>query len=202
MSMEITLSKKALLLSYFTVGYNLIEGVISISSGFLVGSTALLGFGIDSFVESLSGSVMIWRFRKADKLSKEESEEIERKALKILAFTFFILGVYIIYESGKTLLENELPEKSLIGIIITILSIIIMPTLAYLKYQTGKQLKSSSLIADSKQTLACIVLSITTLLGLGLNYLFGFWQADSIAGFIIGLYLFKEGYEAYKGEDE
>jgi len=198
--MEAKLNKKALLLSYFTVGYNLIEGVVSITSGFMAGSTALLGFGIDSFVESLSGSVMIWRFRKADKLSKEKSELIEKKALKLQAITFFILGAYIIYVSAKSLLENEIPEKSPIGIIITILSLLIMPTLAYLKYQTGKQLKSRSLVADSKQTLACVILSVTTLLGLGLNFFLGFWKADYIAGLLIGLYLWKEGYEAYKGE--
>lgn len=199
--MEARLNRKALLLSFFTVGYNLIEGFISITSGLIAGSTALLGFGIDSFVESLSGSVMIWRFRKVDKLSKEELEIIEKKALKLLAITFFILGVYVMYDGAKSLFEGEIPEKSFIGIVITILSLFIMPTLAYLKYQTGKQLKSKSLVADSKQTLACIFLSVTTLLGLGLNYFFGFWQADSFAGLLIGLYLFKEGYEAYKGEE-
>lgn len=197
-----SLYRKALLLSYFTVGYNIIEGLVSIFSGLIAGSTALIGFGVDSFIESLSGSVMIWRFRKADKLSEEQVENIERKALKLIAFTFFILGGYVLYEGGKSLLYNEAPERSLIGIIVTILSLIIMPILTYFKYQTGKQLKSKSLMADSKQTLACVVLSVTTLIGLGLNYLFGFWQADPIAGFLIALYLWKEGYEAYRGEED
>ena len=195
-----TLHKKAQLLSFFTVLYNILEGIVSIAAGLFAGSTALVGFGVDSFVESLSGSVMIWRFRKGDTLTKEQEETIERRATKLVGYTFFILGTYVLFESGKSLLVQEIPQRSLIGIIITILSLIIMPSLAYLKYQTGKLLHSRSLIADSKQTLACVILSMTTLAGLGINYFFGFWQADPIAGLLIGLYLWKEGLEAIKEE--
>jgi len=88
--MNSRLHKKALWLSYFTVGYNILEGILSIFAGSLAGSIALIGFGLDSFVESLSGSVMIWRFRKSEEISEAEEEKIERRATKFVAYSFFI----------------------------------------------------------------------------------------------------------------
>lgn len=198
--MSSSLHRKALVLSYFTVGYNILEGIVSILAGLLAGSIALIGFGMDSFVESLSGSVMIWRFRKHGQMSKEEEERIEAKAVKLIAYTFFILGAYVLYESLKKLYFQDIPEPSLFGIIIAIASIIVMPVLFYMKYQTGKTINSRSLVADSKQTLACVFLSIALLIGLGLNYLYGFWQADPIVGLITVIFLVREGYIALKEE--
>ncbi len=194
------LNKKALWLSYFTVGYNLLEGVLSVGIGYISNSKAMIGFGIDSFIESLSASIMIWRFTGGGKLTDEEEERIEQKAVKFVAYTFFILGAYVLYESGKSLYFGERPEKSLLGIIILAMSIIVMPALAYLKYQTAKQLGSKSLAADAKQTVVCVFLSVVTLAGIGLNYGFGLWQLDPIAGLIIGIYLWREGREAYQGD--
>jgi divalent metal cation (Fe/Co/Zn/Cd) transporter len=198
--MDSRLHKKALLLSYFTVGYNLVEGIVSIFAGLLAGSTALVGFGLDSFVESFSGSVMIWRFRKQGKISKEEEERVEKKAIRLVAYTFFLLGAYVLYESVKKIYFHEIPDPSLFGIIIAIVSIIVMPVLFYMKYRTGESINSRSLVADSKQTLACVFLSVALLIGLGLNYLYGLWQADSVVGFVIVAYLIKEGYATLKEE--
>lgn len=189
------LFRKALLLSYLTVGYNILEGVLSIFAGVLAGSIGLVGFGLDSFVESLSGIIMIWRFRKHGRVSMEEEDKVEKKAIKYVGYTFFVLGAYVFYESIKKLYFKEIPDPSIFGIIIAIVSIIVMPFLFYMKYQTGKKINSRSLITDSKQTLACIFLSFALLLGLGLNYLYGFWQADPIVGLIIGIFLFREGHE-------
>lgn len=197
---NLKLSRKALLLSYITVGYNILEGVVSIIAGVLAGSVALIGFGLDSFVESLSGGVMIWRFKKQGKISKEEQEHAERKATKLVAYTFFILAIYVLYESTDKLIFQETPDPSLFGIIIAIVSLIAMPVLFYQKYQTGKALNSRSLVADSKETLACLFLSFALLVGLGANYLFGFWQADPIVGLIIVIFLVREGYETLRGE--
>ncbi len=193
--MDSKLHKKALLLSYFTVGYNILEGIASVLAGSLAGSIALLGFGLDSFVESFSGSIMIWRFSKHGELSEEEEEKIEGKAAKLVAYTFFVLGAYVLYESVKKLWLHEAIHPSLFGIIIALISLIAMPVLFYLKYKIGKSINSKSLIADSKQTLTCMFMSAALLIGLGLNYLFGFWQADPIAGFIIVVFLLREGYE-------
>ena len=195
------LHKKALWLSYFTVGYNILEGILSIFAGSLAGSIALIGFGLDSFVESLSGSVMIWRFRKSGKMSEEEEEKVERRATRLIGYSFFILGAYVLYESGKKLYLREIPDPSFLGIIVAIASIIVMPILFYLKYQTGKAIGSRSLIADSKETLACVFLSIALLTGLVLNYWYDLWQADPIVGLVIVIFLIKEGYNILKGED-
>ncbi|MFC1965687.1 cation diffusion facilitator family transporter [Chloroflexota bacterium] len=199
--MSSKLSRRALLLSYFTVGYNVLEGVVSIAAGALAGSIALIGFGLDSFVESLSCGVMIWRFRKHGKVTKEEEEDIERKATKLVGCTFFILAIYILYESIDKLISKEAPEPSLFGIIIAIVSLIVMPILFYKKYQTGIALGSRSLVADSKETLACMFLSLTLLLGLGAYYLFGLWQADPIVGLIVVAFLVWEGYETFREEE-
>jgi divalent metal cation (Fe/Co/Zn/Cd) transporter len=199
--MKASLKKRALWLSYFTVGYNILEGILSILAGLFAGSIALIGFGLDSFVESLSGSVMVWRFRKSGKISEGEEEKVERKATRLIGYSFFILGAYVLYESSKKLYLQEIPNPSLLGIIVAVASIIVMPILFYMKYQTGRAIGSRSLIADSKETLACVFLSIALLIGLFLNYLYGLWQADPIVGFVIVIFLIKEGYNTLKGED-
>lgn len=196
--MKADLHKKALSLSYFTVGYNIIEGIISILAASLSGSVALLGFGLDSFVESFSGFIMIWRFKK--KRMPQEEEKIEKRAVRLVGCTFFILAFYVAFESIKQLYQFEAPNPSILGIIIATLSIIIMPILSHMKYQTGKSLKSRSLIADSKETLACAALSIALLIGLGLNYFLGLWQADPVIGLVIAAFLLREGYESFVGE--
>jgi len=194
------LQKRALWLSYLTVAYNVLEGLISILAGWLAGSIALLGFGLDSLVESFSGSVMIWRFRHHANLTEEEEERLEKKAIRLVGYAFFILAAYVLYESAKKLLFQEAPAPSLLGIIIALISLIIMPGLFYIKYQTGKSLSSLSLMADSRQTLACAMLSMALLIGLGLNYLYGIWQADPVIGLLIGAVLVREGYKALKEE--
>ena len=199
---EAKLYKRALLLSYFTIGYNIIECVASVTAGIFSNSIALVGFGLDSLVESLSAGIMIWRFRKHGNISEQEEERIEKKAEKLVGITFLILGVYILYESINKLINNEIPEPSLIGMFIAIASIIVMPFLYYAKYKTGKQINSKSLIADSKETLACAILSIALLIGLGANFFFRFWQADPIVGIVIVIFLVREGIEILRGNEE
>jgi len=197
-----SLHKKALYLSIFTVAYNFLEGIVSIAAGAAAGSIALIGFGLDSFVESLSGGVMIWRFGGRGELSKEEEERRESRALKLVGYTFFVLGGYVAYECLKKLISREPSEPSLIGIIIAAVSLIVMPVVFYMKYKLGKSVGSRGLVADSKQTLACSYLSLSLLAGLGLNYLYGIWWADPAAGLVIVAFLFREGLEAVRGEHE
>ncbi len=187
------LYKKGLWLEYFTVAYNIVEAAVSIVFGTMAKSIALVGFGLDSVVESLSGCVLIWRLRQHGKISPEEEERIEKKAMKFVAMTFFILGLYVLFQSLKKWIGKEIPDPSFPGIIIAVVSIIVMPLLTWQKYRTGKLIGSRALIADSKETLACAFLSVALLFGLGSNYLFGFWQADPIAGLIIAAFLFREG---------
>lgn len=192
------LYKKGLRLEYFTVVYNIIEAIVSIIFGKIANSIALVGFGLDSIVESLSGFVLIWRLSQHKRISKEEEDRIEKKAMRFVAITFFILGLYILFQSVKKLVFKEIPDPSLPGIIIAIFSIVVMPILTVQKYKTGIQIESGALIADSKETLACSFLSVALLFGLGSNYLFGFWQADPIVGLIIVIFLFREGLEGWK----
>jgi divalent metal cation (Fe/Co/Zn/Cd) transporter len=192
------LPRRALLLSYLTVGYNVLEGLISVIAGTLAGSIALVGFGLDSFVESLSGGVMIWRFTRTDGLSPEAEARREQQAVKIVGYTFFVLGAYVLYESVTKLYFREMPHPTLLGLIIAGVSLIAMPALFYVKYRTGRALGSPSLMADSRQTLACAFLSLALLIGLGLNYWHGIWQTDPVIGLVIVGFLFREGYQALK----
>jgi divalent metal cation (Fe/Co/Zn/Cd) transporter len=194
--------KKGLFLEYLTVGYNFGEALVSIIFGGLAGSIALIGFGLDSIIESLSGMVLIWRLHQRGKVSKEEEERIEKRAMKFVAVSFFILGIYVLEESIRKLAIADIPDTTLPGIVIAMVSLVAMPVLTWQKYITGKAIGSKALIADSKETLACAFLSVALLLGLGANYLFGFWQADPIAGLVITAFLFREGREVWKEASE
>ena len=192
------LRQKALLLAYLTVGYNALECLLALLAGYLSGSIALVGFGLDSLLESLSGGVMIWRFYPHRGRSEAEEVRLERRAVKIIGYTFFILAAYIFYESAEKLILTEIPRPSLLGLGVALVSSIVMPLLYLVKYRTGESLGSVSLKADATQSLACGALSLALLLGLGLNYLFGLWQADPIIGLLIAVFLAKEGRRAVK----
>ena len=193
---------KGLRLEYFTIGYNALEAVAAIIFGSIASSIALIGFGLDSIIESLSGLVLIWRLRQHGKISEQAEERLEKRATRFVAVTFFILGTYVLVQSVRKLVIEDIPEPSLPGIIIALASIIAMPLLTWQKYKTGKQINSRALIADSKETLACAWLSVALLLGLGANYLFGFWQADPIVGLVIVAFLFREGWETWREPNE
>ena len=196
------LYKKGLWLEYFTVAYNVLEAILSLTFGSLSNSIALIGFGLDSIVESLSGLVLIWRFKQHRHLDSEAEAKIERRATKLVAITFGVLGIYVLFESVKKLLFQDVSPPSIVGILIAVASLIIMPVLAWQKYQTGQAIDSKALIADSKETLVCSWLSLALLLGLSCNYLFGFWQADPIVGLIIVFFLSKEGWETWSEAEE
>ncbi len=194
------LERRARGLSYFTVGYNLAEGAVSVVTGMLAGSIALIGFGLDSGVESLSGAVMIWRFRRPD-LSAEEEERTEARAARLVGYTFFLLAAYVLYESLEKLIAREPPHPTLMGIAIAAVSLVIMPALAYLKRRTGQALGSRALVADSQETVACAYLSAALLAGLGLNYWAGLWWADPVAGIVVVGFLCMEGYKTLREEE-
>ncbi len=196
------LYKRGLRLEYLTVGYNVLEAAASIVFGGLAGSIALVGFGLDSIVESLSGLVLIWRLGQHGSLSAAQEERLEKRAMRFVAVTFFVLGAYVLYESLRKLILIERPEHSLPGIIIAVVSIIVMPLLAWRKRMTGEAIGSRALVADSKETLVCAVLSLALLIGLGANYLFGFWLADPIVGLLIVIFLVREGWEGWREAGE
>jgi divalent metal cation (Fe/Co/Zn/Cd) transporter len=196
--MDPTQHTRALRLEYFTVGYNIAEGVLSILIGYLSGSIALVGFGFDSGVESISGGLLIWRLKKHGKIDQEEEERIEKRTVKLVGYSFFILGAYVFIEAARKLYLQAVPDPTIAGIIIAALSLIIMPILAKKKLKTAKEINSASLAADSKQTLICAYLSLALLIGLSLNYLFGLWWADPVAALVIVALIIKEGFDTLK----
>jgi len=182
-------------LEFFTIGWNIIEAIVSIGAGLLAGSIALIGFGVDSLIESASGTVLLWRLRAGEK-----GEEREQRALKLVGWSLLALAAYVAVEAAKSLIEGEEPQRSIPGIIIAALSLVVMPLLAKAKRKVAAGLKSKAMAADSTQTDICAYLSAILLGGLGLNALLGWWWADPIAGLMMVPIIAKEGLEALRGE--
>lgn len=197
------LLRHGLLLEYLTVGWNIIEGLIAIGAGIASGSVALVGFGMDSFIESISGTVLIWRLREEHRGATEERVElVERRAEKLVGVAFIVLAAYVTFEALRSLIGGEAPDASPVGIILTAVSIPVMLWLAAAKRGTGEALGSRALIADSKQTRACWYLSVVALAGLVANAVLGWWWADPLAALGIAVLLVREGWEAVGGEDD
>ncbi len=196
------LIRRALRLEYITVGWNLIEGLVAVTAAVAAGSVALLGFGIDSFVESASGSILIWRLlAERTHTDAETIEAIERRAQKLVAVSLFGLAAYILFEALKTLVLQERPEPSAVGIAVTSLSIGVMWWLARAKRRTAVALGSRALEADAFQTTACWWLSLIVLGGIVVNAGTGWWWADPVAAIAMCVFLLREGREAWKGDD-
>ncbi len=182
-------------LEYFTLGWNALEAIIAVGAGLFAGSTALIGFGLDSVIESLSGAVLLWRLRDGPK-----GDMREQRALKLVGVSFLALAVYIGYEATETLVRQEPPEVSYVGIGLAVASVIVMPLLARAKRRVAARLDSRALHADSRQTNICSYLSAILLLGLGANALGGWWWADPVAGLLMLPIIGKEGVDALRGK--
>ena len=201
-SARAALLRRGLTLEYITVGWNVVEGAIAVGAGLASGSIALIGFGVDSFVESISGSVLIWRLR-AEAIGgadEERIEQVEQRASRLVAVSFLILAAYVAFEATRSLIAQDRPDASPVGIVLTVVSLAVMLWLARAKRDTGEALGSRALIADSHQTFACWYLSATTLAGLVLNAAFGLWWADPAAAVVIALFLVREAREAWEGD--
>lgn len=194
------LTRRGLRLAQFTVAYNVIEGAIAITVGLMAGLVSLVGFGLDSGIES-AASVLVG-LRLAARLRHGEPDEAkERRALKAVAVTFFVLAAYVTVEGIRSLVEGETPDRSTVGIVLLVASVVVMPVLARAKRQVGEQLGGDPLIlADAAETKICVLLSVSTLIGLGLFALTGAAWLDPVAGFVIALFAINEGREAWEGE--
>lgn len=194
------LLRRGLRLEIFTIAWNVIEGLVALGAGIAARSIALVGFGLDSWIEVTAGLALYWRLRKEAR--GEAAEAAEGKAVRIVSLTFLLLAAYVCYEAVTTLAHAEQPDNSLIGIILSAVSLIAMPVLGFAKLRTGKLLGSKALVADSKETFACSYLSFTLLLGLGAHFIFGWWWADPVAALLMVPWLTKEGIEGLKEENE
>ncbi len=183
-------------LEYLTLGWNLVEGAVAIGSGLLAGSTALLGFGVDSLIESSSGAALLWRLS-----GRHGGEHREERALRLVGVSFLLLAAWVGWEGVSTLVRREGSEESFVGIGLAALSLVVMPVLARAKRKVARGLGSKALEADSRQTDLCAYLSGLLLLGLGLNALLGWWWADPISALAMVPIISLEGVRALQGEE-
>jgi divalent metal cation (Fe/Co/Zn/Cd) transporter len=187
------LARRVRLFVAATITYNVIEAVVALAAGAVSGSTALIGFGLDSIVEVASAAAVAWQFSAVD------HERRERAALRVIAVSFFALAAYVSYESVTALAGVHRPEHSTVGLGLAAVSLVVMPVLSAAQRRAGRELGSRSAVADSKQTLLCTYLSAVLLVGLGVNSLFGWWWADPVAALVIAGIAVKEGREAWRG---
>src|SRR6266852_3170874 len=183
---------------YFTIVWNSLEGLVALIAGAVAGSISLVGFGIDSFIEVTAGAALLWRMSvDADVETRERNEKL---SLKIVGACFIALAAYILYESISDLVGRRAPQRSLPGIILAGVSLVVMPLLSRAKKRVGKELGSAAMHADAKQTDFCVYLSAILLMGLLLNATLGWWWADPASALIMVPLITKEGVEAMNGE--
>lgn len=192
--------RRGLWLEYFTLSWNLVEAVVGMAAGIAAGSVALVGFALDSLIESSSAGILIWRLR-AEAHGGRAAEEVERKAIRLVAVAFMALAAYVGLRSLLDLVARSRPEESSIGIVLAVVSLIVMPLLAWRKHRVARDLDSRALQADSTQTSICTYLSAFLLIGLAANALLGWWWADPVAGIVIAVFAAREGRELWAAED-
>jgi divalent metal cation (Fe/Co/Zn/Cd) transporter len=191
-----TIAERGKRLEYFTIAWNSLEGLVAVIAGAMAGSISLVGFGVDSFIEVTSGTMLLWRMSvDADERGRERNE---RLSLKVVGTCFVALAVYVGYESASDLLSREQPEHSIPGIVLACISLVVMPLLSRAKKRVGTELGSAAMHADAKQTDFCVYLSVILLAGLLLNAGLGWWWADPVAGLIMVPIIAKEGIDGMR----
>jgi divalent metal cation (Fe/Co/Zn/Cd) transporter len=189
-----TLELRARRLAATSVAYNVVEAAVSMAAGVAASSVALVGFGLDSIIEMSSGLIIVWQFRH------ELPESRERRALRMIAVSFFALAAYITVESLRALWLREEANASPVGIALAAVSLVVMPAISRMQRNTGRALGSTSVVADSKQALLCTYLSGVLLVGLALNATLSWWWADSAVGLVVAVLAVLEGREAWAGD--
>lgn len=193
--------KRALRLEYLTVAWNVAEGVIAVGVGLAAGSVALLAFGLDSFVETASGGILIWRLAAERRISDPVSiARLDARAHKLVGASLLLLAVYVAGDAALALWSREQPRPSIVGLALTATSLVVMKWLAGAKRRAAAALGSRAMEADAFQTTACWWLSLSALLGIGLNTVWGFWWADPVAALGMTYFMVQEGREAWRGE--
>ena len=200
---ELVLTRQAMALrgrrlEYFTIAWNSLEGIVAVVAGVIAGSISLVGFGVDSFIEVISGTALLWRMSVDAK--EHQRERIEQMALRVVGACFLALAAYVGYEAVSSLMEKRAPEHSLPGIILACVSLVVMPLLSRAKRRVATHLKSAAMNADAKQTEFCSYLSALLLGGLLLNAVANLWWADPISGLIMVPIIAKEGVEGLRGD--
>jgi divalent metal cation (Fe/Co/Zn/Cd) transporter len=188
-------ARRAKLLSWASLAYMALEGLVAIVAGIVAGSIALIGFGIDSAIEGFASLVIVWRFTGSRLLS----QFAERKAQKLVAVQFFILAPYVTVEAIRTLVTSSRPDESVVGIALAATSLVLMPVLGRAKQRIGNRIRSSATVSEGKQNLLCAYLAAALLVGLLGNALLGAWWLDPLVALLIAAVAVQEGREAWRG---
>jgi divalent metal cation (Fe/Co/Zn/Cd) transporter len=190
--------RRGINLSYVTIAYNSLEAIGSLVAGVLAGSVTLIGFGADSVIEVTSSCAAQWRLR-AD-IDEAARHRVEWASRKIIGWSFVALAIYIVVDSVHSLWTREEPSKSIFGMVVLILSVIVMPVLARAKRKVATDIGSRALTADAMQTSLCAWLSVIALAGVALNALVGWWWADPLAALAMTPIIINEGIEGIRAE--
>lgn len=182
-------------LEYLTIGWNVLEAIVSVWAGLVAGSTALVGFGIDSVIESSSGAALLWRLREGGDFRRRE-----RLALRLVGVSFLALAAWVTWEAVDSLVQGVATEVSYPGMVIAAVSLVVMPWLAHRKRVVAGRISSRALESDSRQTSLCAYLSAILLGGLALNALLGWWWADAVAALVMVPIIVREGIQGLRGE--
>jgi len=188
-----TLERRVRWIVAATIGYNVVEAAIAITAGRIASSSALVAFGLDSVVEVLSAAAVAWQFAAPDPQTRE------RTAMRVIAVSFFGLAAFVSVDAVRTLLGVSEARPSAVGIALAAVSVVVMPVLSWLERRTGRELRSASAVADSRQTLLCTYLSAVLLVGLLLNSTGGWAWADPVAALVIAAVAAYEGVQAWRG---
>lgn len=192
------LVRRGLWLNYFSLLYNVLEAVVAIGAGVVAGSVALVGFGADSMIEVTASVAAQWRLR-AD-MDTARRARVEFITVRIVGWCFLSLALYVAYDSAMSIAKQDRPDESVVGIVLTVLSVIVMPVLAHAKRRVALRVGSRALVAEARQTTLCAYLSAIVLAGLALNAFFGWWWADPVAALCMVPIIAKEGFDGLRGE--
>jgi divalent metal cation (Fe/Co/Zn/Cd) transporter len=184
-------------LEYITIAWNSTEALVSLIAGAIAGSVSLVGFGVDSLIEVVSGTALLWRLHHEP--SDLRREQAERITLKIVACCFLALAAYIFFDAASALMKHGAPEKSLPGIVIAAMAVVVMPFLARAKRKVAAAIHSEAMNADARQADFCAYLSAILLVGLLLNAFLGWWWADPVAALVMVPIIAKEAVSSWKG---
>ncbi|HEX9797995.1 MAG TPA: cation transporter [Anaerolineales bacterium] len=197
------LHRRALVLEWITTIWNVVEALVAIGAGLLARSVALLAFGLDSLIEVLSAGAVLWRLLSVGPSAPaKHQEQAEAVALRVVGITFFLLAGYILVSATTSLIGRQAPEASMLGLGLSIASLVVMPGLAFAKQRTAHQMASKSLAADAVETWVCAYLSASLLAGIGLNHFLGWWWADPAAALVMVPFVLWQGRAALREASE
>jgi divalent metal cation (Fe/Co/Zn/Cd) transporter len=189
-------ARRARLLSWASLAYMAVEGLVAVVAGIAAGSIALIGFGIDSAIEGFASVVIVWRFTGWRTLS----DAAELRAQRLVAIQFFILAPYVTIEAVRHLVDGSHADESIVGIALAASSLVVMPWLGRAKQRIGRRIGSSATASEGKQNLLCAYLAAAVLVGLLGNALLGAWWLDPLAALLIAVVAMQEGREAWRGD--